>query len=631
MNILPYYRRVGVFLVCFFSMGFASAGTMPANMMQTVRDATVQVRVEYNDATSVEVGLGSGVLIGPGLVLTNAHVVNEKVPIRISIANDLLPRTPARVVALRYDHNEFTSGTVVEYIANKIIENADIRDIDITPPQKNYDMAILSFVPPPGMRLPALAFARAPVRGESVIASGYPGRAARRDVDSTNAYASVSTTPQVLSSGVVTSLLDNKPRMIMHNAECSSGNSGGPVVNSRGEILGMQTWTSLPDDPSEYMALAIDSRDILPFLEANGVRPLLAGNPVPAQHVAADPSLKWPILQGADAGDPNFIALAGLLYHLGVRGFERNDELAAAYLYRAMQLAPSHPNAYLFQAGMAAVMIRSPQFGRPDLIDRLLRSANNSDRVSAGTRHPDYRLLAFESALRMQGAAAGIPADQNRSLQLAEKALEGAFAFPIALVGYHYYFGDAYAGRDHSRAMRDAREAARNGIPEGISLLAHLYYDSEVVPRTAENLHLARRLAEEAASMGDPWAYGLLANMRYDSSDSAEKAGALQLALTGLRHGNRLALYCLGRIAWDRFLSNPGDFQQAAKAWAYIELAERQGVRVALPYSAGGGYGIRSSTDMLALFPPGEQQRLLHEGRREQTALFGQQGQRATQ
>lgn len=601
------------------------AATMPGNIRQTVREATVQVRVEYSDDENLEVSLGSGVLIGPGLVLTNAHVVNERVPTRISIANDTIPRTPASLVALRYDHNEFTSAGVIEYIANQIIDNAGIKDVDIASTQRNYDMALLSFTPPPGRQLPYLAFARSAVRGEGVVAAGYPGKAARqRNIDSTNAYASVSTTPQVLTEGIVTGMLDNKPRMVMHNAQCSSGNSGGPVLNLRGEILGMQTWTSLPDSDEEYLAFAIDSRDIIPFLEANGARPTISSYGPPPQPAPGDENLRRPVLRGAEAGDANFIALAGLLYHLGIRGFERNDELASAYLNRAVQGAPRHPNAHLFKAGLAALMVRSPQYNRPDQVDSLLRSANNSDRISARSRHPDLRLLAFESALRMQGSAAGIAPDPDRSQQLAEKALEGGFALPIALTGYHFYFGDSYAGRDHSKALLDAREAARNGVPEGISLLAHLYYDSDVIPRSAENARLARQLAEEAAAMGDAWAYGLLANMRYDSRDNAERAGAAELAMQGLRHGNRLAVYCLGRIAWDRFLANPGDFTQAVKAWACIEAAERQGVRVLLPYGQNGNnYAIRSSRDMLALFQPNDRQRLMQEGKREQNALLG--------
>ena len=548
---------------------------MSPGVLQKVKDATVMVCVEYGDGPDSEVSWGSGMIVGDGLVVTNAHVVNEKAPMRIWVANHALPRTPASVLALRYDSNEFTIGGVAAYVANTLSANIGLEELEIPGKQKNNDMAVLSFTPPAGRRLPALSFALSTAPGERIVAAGYPGGGSGQFIPGGGgSFDPLGFTPQALTAGSVTGITDSEPLIIVHDAQCSTGNSGGPVVNTRGEVVGMQTWTTIPGSGDGYMSMAVGGANIVAFLEANGVRPSAVGRGARPHAPEGGQDLRPFVLNQARAGNPDYQALAGLLHFLGIRGFPRDDNAAVNYLHLALQTGAHNPNAYLYQAGLAAVLIQSPAFWRPELAESLIRSANTAAMAVGGT-HPDHRLLAFESALRMQGKASGLREDPDRSLQLAEKALEGGFALPFALSGYHYYFGDTAAGKDHARALRNAREAARNGIPEGISLLAHLYYDSDVVARNGRNLQVARALAEEAAAMGDPWAYGLLANMYYDSGNAEEKAKARDLALQGMRFGNRLALYCVGRMAWDQYQANPGDLAKAVRAWACIELAER--------------------------------------------------------
>lgn len=616
-------RRIAFFslLLVFFVILRSVAGeTVPQSVLQRVKDATVMVCIEYGDGPDSEVNWGSGVIIGPGLAVTNAHVVNEKAPTRIYIYNEKLPRTPVTVLASRYDANEFTTGGVVEYIANTLISSANIENVRLSHQQTNFDMAVLGFTPPGGVQLPSLSYNLQASQGEHIIAAGYPGQLGGESsatyIPGDSGYAPTPVAPLVMSGGYVTALSTRSPRLVIHNARCSTGNSGGPVVNVRGEIVGMQTWTSVPGAGKRYISIAIGSPDIVAFLERNGVRPNVVGYPRPSRVLPAGDDVRQMILSGAEGGDPDRLALAGLLHFLGDCGFAKDDEGAAYYLQRALRIAPGGANAKLYKAGLAAVLFQSGRLWHPDYADALIRSAND-DSVE-----PDLHIMAYESALRMQGKANGIRPDPNRSLQLAEKALEGGFALPFALAGYHYYFGDAYAGKDHEKALRYARQAASNDIPEGVSLLAHLYYNSDVFQKTETNRRTARRLAEQAARMGDPWAYGLLANIYYDSGSWDEKFRALKMALVGTCFGNRLALSCLGRIAWDAFCANPGDLSQAIRAWAYADLAEKQGVRSMFrPVSHEGGV-LASSFEMLGSFRPEVRERILVEGQREQESLF---------
>lgn len=227
---------------------------IPPQIVQNVRHATVMVSVEYDDPPFIKTHWGSGIVAGPGLVVTNAHVVNENPAASIYVSNDILPRTPARVVVLRYDSGEQ-------------------RDDSGDDARKNVDMAILSFQQPDGTPVPALPFALRAVPSEPIIVAGYPGDAAgSHAAGEEDASGSVHefSAPLVVTAGAVTGVADGEPGLVIHDARCSPGNSGGPVVNFRGEAVGMQTWTSLPGDPGRYMSIAIGGGDIVAFLEANG-------------------------------------------------------------------------------------------------------------------------------------------------------------------------------------------------------------------------------------------------------------------------------------------------------------------------------------------------------------------------
>lgn len=601
--------------VPFFTI--SAAESLSPQVAQRVRAATVMVSIEYDGPNAGDISWGTGFVIGNGLVLTNAHVVTEKVPRRIFLRNEFLPPTEARIVAARYDTNEFVNAEVVEYIATTLLENARIDGVFLAKSFTNYDVALLAFTAPAGIQLPALSFSRDALPNQAVFAAGYPG--AERPPTGFSQYSGQGRAPAVplaFTAGRVNRVINRDPLLLAHNAYCKSGNSGGPIVNARGEVVAMQTWSAAPEADGTVTSFALGSRDLLGFLEANGQRPAAVGQGAPRPPQLGGRDAKAFVLGRAGAGDADFLALAGLLSFLGDCGFSRDESGAVNYLAQAVNAAPNSGNAYLYRAGLAAVVVRSPQLRSSHQPEQLLRLANNSP-------HADSRLLAFEAGLRAQGRASGFRYDPEGALLLAERAMAGGFALPLAQTGYHYYFGDTRAGRDHHKAMVHAREAARGGVPEGISLLAHLYYDSDVVARTPENLGVARKLALEAARMNDPWAMGLLANIFYESDNPQEKAQAPQLARYAAYYGNRFALYCLGRIAWDDYLANPADVAQAAKAWALIDVAERRGVRIALRGRNGQNLTLRSSRDVLGVFPPDMQHWLVAEGRREQAVMVG--------
>ncbi len=622
MKSMPHSMQQGVILsvlvsCLIFCLNFSTnAGdNIGQDTLNRLKAATVQVKVEYAQPFENNSSWGTGFLVGPGLVMTNAHVVSDKIPTRVFVHNDYLSPVEARVVAFRYDTNDVDKGDIVEYIAHTIMKRARISGINLANPFTSYDVALLSFDPNAAQNLPMLAFSPQAIPNESVYAIGYPGA----DQPSEHRWqqyssSSRSSTPVTVTAGRVRQVIEGAPRLVMHDALSKFGNSGGPVVNARGEVVGMQTWSAEADGQGTVISFALSGNDLANFVRQRG---FVTGQPNAHDY-------RTFVMRAADAGDANFLALAGLFSFLGDGGFGHDHEAATRYLAEAINRDPQNPNAYLYRAGLAAVLARSQNLRTQEQAARLLQIANNSTRVGPGSRHPDNRLLSYEAALYMQGRAGQFPYNPNRSLVLAEKAMEdGSYAIPLALTGFLYYFGDSSAGRNHEMALENARESARNGITEGIALLAHMYYDSDAIPKNDYNQKTARFLAKYAADRNDPWALGLLANMYYESGDAGEREQAYELARRGLDSGNRLAAYCLGRMAWDAYLANPADATQAAKAWALLDLAEKRGVRINLPGNGGYGAALHSAGQILASLPADVQPWIRQEGMRELQVMGG--------
>lgn len=191
-------------------------------------------------------GTGSGFSVGNGQLVTNRHVVEGAT--QIWVVNHLLGGVQAaRVEAM-------TPGTVIG--------------------QQDYALLAVEG----GQPLPPLAFAEqgaGPERLTSVVAAGFPGMILSTDADFQRLIeGDGSAVPGlVLTQGIVTVVQSGGAvPLVVHSAQVSGGNSGGPLVDLCGRVVGINTFVQ-GDESSAHVNYALSGSDLAGFLKANGASP----------------------------------------------------------------------------------------------------------------------------------------------------------------------------------------------------------------------------------------------------------------------------------------------------------------------------------------------------------------------
>lgn len=174
---------------------------------------------------------GSGIVVGPNLVLTNRHVVEE---------------SKGRVIVMNKAEAFAFRGKVVA-----TTENSDFN---------HEDFALVSV----DGTLPAVApqLAAAPQPLDRVIAAGYPGTVISNDQNFRKLLeGGAGDAPDlVLSSGIINTVQNSNSAVpvIVHTADIAPGSSGGPLVNSCGQIAGINTFLRQGDGGTARFAISAD-------------------------------------------------------------------------------------------------------------------------------------------------------------------------------------------------------------------------------------------------------------------------------------------------------------------------------------------------------------------------------------
>jgi serine protease Do len=171
------------------------------------------------------VGLGSGFIINPlGYIITNQHVVSGQSDITITV----------------FSH------------ADGSLKRTDVREVSVIALSPALDLSLLKISPPAGMTLYALPLGLPDnlTAGEAVWAIGSPLGLER----------SVATGIVSLSSRLIDDRL-----YIQTTAQINPGNSGGPLINRRGEVVGVNNM-KIVSPGAEGLAFAIPVETLEFFL-----------------------------------------------------------------------------------------------------------------------------------------------------------------------------------------------------------------------------------------------------------------------------------------------------------------------------------------------------------------------------
>jgi S1-C subfamily serine protease len=200
-----------------------SAGSMQSEVAQKVALSTVRIDIRGDGFVAV----GSGAIISnEGYIITNQHVIEGATTIEVSLAGgDILT---AQVV---------NSDEARDLALLKLI--TDRQDL----PEMGFDTNI--DIPP----------------GTEVLAVGYP-------------LGLELSGPPSFTAGVISAQRQlNGQNFIQTDAAINSGNSGGPLVNLRGQMVGICTGAIVDDKLTTHsMGLAIPVADCLKFILDSGVK-----------------------------------------------------------------------------------------------------------------------------------------------------------------------------------------------------------------------------------------------------------------------------------------------------------------------------------------------------------------------
>ena len=205
---------LGLVFVCGLVLAEMVWADIPTATIEKARDATVLVATQ-NENNQMGNGFGSGVLISEtGIVLTNYHVIHRAEIIRVWY----------------YDPTDSN------YSFAKVIGIDPVADLALLQLELDPDLP-----PPTYLEIEQ----EVPVIAEPVVAIGHPVG---------------------LQWSVTTGSINHQERpgkitpyvnVIQHSAEINKGNSGGPLINENGDIVGINTYMLAPDGQWAGVAYAV--------------------------------------------------------------------------------------------------------------------------------------------------------------------------------------------------------------------------------------------------------------------------------------------------------------------------------------------------------------------------------------
>jgi S1-C subfamily serine protease len=220
------------------------AAPFAGSLLELLDSATVLVIGPQRDGG---IGIGTGFVVAPGVVATNAHVVAGLDPGRVHVINRRLGRTVR--------------------VAVQALTTPD-------PQPGSVDFAILR-LPPDAPALQPLALSREAARLDRVVAAGFPASIMQTDANFRALLdGNLQAIPEMaVTDGLISAIQPLPSGLVVmpHTAAIGRGNSGGPLADRCGRVVGMNTFGFVDAQQAERVSYAQKTDALLAFLAAQGV------------------------------------------------------------------------------------------------------------------------------------------------------------------------------------------------------------------------------------------------------------------------------------------------------------------------------------------------------------------------
>ncbi len=235
----------------------APAQAEPADIDAAARGVVRIVIFEKSGDDLYPLSHGTGFAVSSKMIVTNAHVVAEAL-----------------------NGGEFEGDRVIGIVPPEGDSPAFARIVKIN---QGTDLALLAIEG--NLRLPPLTLAGDSPGGSgaSVTSVGYPMNVDRaqglsiRDI--------VRSQPPVKSRGFISGERPSRQfDTILHTAPIARGNSGGPLLDNCGRVLGVNSFGAESDGTDAEFYFAVSNKELIPFLRSNGVSAQL--NDMPCRSLA---------------------------------------------------------------------------------------------------------------------------------------------------------------------------------------------------------------------------------------------------------------------------------------------------------------------------------------------------------
>src|SRR5690349_12019282 len=247
-------NRFLMVLAALLLIALPSAARPEAADIAAAARGVVRVVIMGTDGEKVfPVSHGTGFAVAANKIVTNAHVIRE------ALQDDTL-----RIAIVPPDGDSADYTRIVTVASGK-------------------DLALLETTGK--LRLPRLTIAgTAAGDGDEVAAVGYPMNVDRaQGLDLPDLFRPQ---PPVKSRGFISGARPSRDiDTVLHTAPIARGNSGGPLLDNCGRVLGVNSFGTTSDDGADAeFSFAVSDKELVPFLKSAGVEPAI--NAMPCRSMA---------------------------------------------------------------------------------------------------------------------------------------------------------------------------------------------------------------------------------------------------------------------------------------------------------------------------------------------------------